>query len=62
MPDTDILKVKTLSNGQIIALVFFAISATFTVTKIILDIEKTKERIEYVNDRIDRKIKSVKED
>ncbi len=56
MPDTDILKVKTLSNGQIIALVFFAISATFTVTKVIHDIEEVKERVEYVNDRLSRKL------
>ncbi len=60
MPDSDILKAKTLSNGQIIALVFFAVSATFTVTKIILDVETIKERIEYVNDRVDRKIKQIK--
>jgi hypothetical protein len=60
MPDDNILKAKTLSNGQILALVFFAISATFTVTKIIIDIEDIKERVEYVNDRIDRKIKNIK--
>jgi len=61
MPDTDILKVKTLSNGQILALVFFAITATFTVTKIVIDVEDVKTRIEYVNDRIDRKIQQVAE-
>lgn len=61
MPDSDILKAKTLSNGQIIALVFFAVSATFTVTKIILDIEMAKERIEYVDDRADRKDKKLEE-
>ena len=60
MPDTDILKSKTLSNGQIIALCFFLVSATFTVTKIILDIEKAKERIEYVNERIDKKFEQLK--
>lgn len=63
MPDSgDILKQKALSNGQIIDLVFFAVSATFTVTKIVLDIETTKERIEYVNQRIDKKFKQVKEE
>jgi len=61
MPDTDILKVKTLSNGQILALVFFAISATFTVTKIVIDVDDVKARIEYVNDRIDRKFKQQKD-
>ena len=60
MPDTDILKSKTLSNGQIIALVFFAISATFTVTKVVYDIETAKERIEYVNERIDKKFEQIK--
>jgi predicted ABC-type ATPase len=61
IPDSDILKSKTLSNGQIIALVFFAFSATFTVTKLVLDIESTKERIEYVNERIDKKFHQLKE-
>lgn len=63
MPDSgDILKARTLSNGQIIALVFFSVSATFTVTKIVLDIETTKGRIEYVNERIDKKFNQVTED
>ncbi len=57
--DGDILKTKTLSNGQVIALVFFLVSATFTVTKIVIDIQTTKERIEYVNDRIDKKFKQA---
>lgn len=61
MPDSDILKEKTLSNGQVIGLVFFLVGATFTVTKILDNIDKNAERIEYVNERVDRKFKQIKE-
>jgi len=59
MPDTDILKQKSLNTGQIMALVFFAVSATFAVTKIVLDIEHNKERIEQVDRRVDKKFKQA---
>lgn len=55
----DVLKQKSLSNGQIIALVFFAVSSTFAVTKIVLDIEHTKEQLNYTNERIDKKHKQA---
>jgi hypothetical protein len=61
MSDTDILKQKSLNTGQIIGLVLACISATFAVTKIVLDIEYTKARVEQVNERIDKKHKQAVE-
>jgi len=55
MPDTDILKQKSLNTGQIIGLVMLAISSTFAVTKIVLDIEHQKDKLNYTNERIDKK-------
>ena len=48
MPDTDILKAKTFSNGQVIA-----------VTKILERLDRHEVRIEYVNKRIDKKFKQA---
>jgi len=59
MPDTDILKQKALSVGQTIALVGFAVTATFAVTKIVLDIEHNSMRIEQVDQRVDKKHKQA---
>jgi hypothetical protein len=62
MPNSgDILKEKSLNNSQIIALCFFLVSATYTVTTVLERIEKQEKKIEYVNDRIDRKFKQLKE-
>jgi hypothetical protein len=72
MPDTDILKAKSLNNGQVIGLcivlITWAVSASlswYKMTDMQEDFNKelkiVKERTEYVNDRIDRKFKQAKE-
>lgn len=62
MPDNDITKFRTFQNWQVIALLSVTISITSFATGVIYQIDQTANRVEYVNDRIDRKASQLTEE
>lgn len=61
--EQDISKKRWFSNAQVISIIVFAVIATFTIAMIYArftlmekEIDVLRKRIEYVNDRLTRKI------
>lgn len=61
MPDQDISKERSFQNWHVIAIVSLSITATAFVTRVLVKLDQQGERIEYVNQRIDKKFNQVKE-
>lgn len=61
MPDQDISKQRSFQNWHVIALLSVTITATAFVTGVLYKIDRLEERLEYVNERIDKKFNQLKE-
>lgn len=55
MPDQDISKHRSFQNWQVIAIISITISATVFVTGTLYQIDQNSQRIEYFDERHDRK-------
>ena len=55
----DITKERSFQNWHVIGLISLTITATAFVTRVLVKMDTNAERIEYVNDRIDKKFKQI---
>jgi len=55
----DISKARSFQNWHVIALISITITATAFVTRVLVKMDRDESRIEYVNDRIDKKFKQA---
>lgn len=61
MENKDISKERSFQNWQVILIVSLTITCTAFVTRVLVKMDQQGERIEYVNERIDKKFNQLKE-